>query len=151
MKPVPALLVVALAAALVPDASAQHPMRPGNWEVSMQMEMPGMPMQMPPMKATQCVTAEQLKAPEKAVPTGPGKNPNDCKVSDYKVSGNTVTWSMVCAGPEPMSGSSSAIWAGLTSSSFSVVTTSCFSRVMSGSDVAIAGNEESPAPRAAAS
>ena len=74
---------------------AQSPIRPGRWEVVMQMDMPNMPVKMPEMKTTQCVTPEQAKDPASALPSGPqagrgGKS--DCKVSDYKVSGQTV-WS----------------------------------------------------------
>lgn len=84
-------------------AMAQGPRRDGRWEVKMEMEMPGMPMKMPPMTTTQCVTKEQADDPQRSVPQGRGAQ-NNCKVSDYKVSGNTVTWSMKCEGPEAMSG-----------------------------------------------
>lgn len=82
-----ALLVSGLAAVVV---SAQSPMRPGNWESTMQMQMPGM--SMPAMKNTKCVTAEQLKDPVKALPSAaPG-----CTMSDYKADGGKVTWKMAC-------------------------------------------------------
>ena len=86
-------------------AVAQSPIRPGRWEVVMQMDMPNMPVKMPEMKTTQCVTPEQAKDPASALPTGPqagrgGKS--DCKVSDYKVSGQTVTWTMACTMPQPI-------------------------------------------------
>jgi len=73
-----------------------NPQKPGNWEVSMQMEIPGMPFKMPPIKTQVCVTEEDLNDPASAVPKD--KNNKDCKVSDYKVDGNTVTWKMVCTG-----------------------------------------------------
>jgi hypothetical protein len=97
-----ALLTVLVAAG---DAAAQNPMRPGRWEVTMQMEMPGMPMQMPATKTTQCVTPEQLKEPNSAVPPSGPNNPNNCKVSDYKTAGNSVSWKMACTGQPAMSGS----------------------------------------------
>ncbi len=84
---------------------AQSPMRAGRWEITMQMQMPNMPVQMPETKTTQCVTPEQLKDPANALPRGPqaGRGASqDCKVSDYKVSGNTVTWRMACSTPQPM-------------------------------------------------
>ena len=46
------------------------PRRDGNWEVQMQMEMPGMPPGMPPFTSTQCITPEEAKDPEKSVPQG---------------------------------------------------------------------------------
>ena len=91
--------VVAIAVLIGATAAiAQSPVRPGRWEVTMQMEMPGSPAKMPEMKSTQCVTPEQVKDPANSLPSGPGK---DCKVSDYKQSGNTVTWKMTCAGAQP--------------------------------------------------
>ena len=102
MKAMSVVVVVLLigAAALV----AQSPMRPGRWEITMQMQMPNMPVQMPETKTTQCITPEQVKDPANTVPRGPqGRGANqDCKVSDYKVSGNTVTWRMTCSTPQPM-------------------------------------------------
>ena len=70
----------------------------------MQFDMAGMPMQMPPMKNTRCVTQQEIDSPNRGLPSGPAKNPNDCKVSDHKVSGNTITWTMTCAGAQPMTG-----------------------------------------------
>ncbi len=80
-------------------AQTQPPIREGNWEVTMKMSMPGMG-EMPPMKQTQCVTAEMIKDPQGALPKGPGGG--DCKVSDYKFTGNTATYTMVCTKPAPV-------------------------------------------------
>ena len=77
----------------------QLPMRAGNWEMTMKMSMPGM--EMPPMKHTQCITAEMLKDPQSAIPTGQ-QGKNDCKMSDYNLSGSTATYKMVCTKPQPM-------------------------------------------------
>ena len=85
------------------SALAQSPRRDGRWEVKTEMEMPGMPMKMPAMTTTQCITKEQAEDPQRSVPQGRGA-PNNCKVFDYKVTGNKVTWSMKCEGPEAMSG-----------------------------------------------
>ena len=84
----------------------QNPMRPGRWQSTMQMQMPNMPMQMPPMTTAQCITAEELeKDPASGLPRGAQNAPqNACKMSDYKVSGNTVTWKMVCSGAQAMTG-----------------------------------------------
>jgi hypothetical protein len=80
-------------------AQTQPPIREGNWEITMKMSMPGMG-EMPPMKQTQCVTAEMIKDPQGALPKGPGGG--DCKVSDYKFTGNTATYTMVCTKPAPV-------------------------------------------------
>jgi hypothetical protein len=84
---------------------AQSPVRPGRWETTMQMQMAGSPIQMPEMKSTRCVTPEDAKDPSTSMPTGPegrGGPKSDCKMADYKVSGNTATWKMVCTSPQPM-------------------------------------------------
>jgi hypothetical protein len=71
----------------------------------MQMEMPGMPMKMPPMKTARCVTQQEIDSPNRGLPSGPQKNPNDCKITDYKQSGNSVSWNVACSGQQPMTGS----------------------------------------------
>jgi hypothetical protein len=53
------------------------------------MEMKGMPMEMPAMKHTMCLTSKDM-VPQKAE-----KN-QDCKMISNKVEGNTVTWVMQC-------------------------------------------------------
>jgi hypothetical protein len=84
---------------------AQNGMRPGRWETSVQMEMAGSPVQMPPMKSTRCVTPDEAKDPsllQSGPPAGRGGK-SDCKASDQKASGNTVSWKMTCSTP-PMTG-----------------------------------------------
>ena len=97
------LVWITVAVGLSVSALAQAPRRDGRWEVKTEMEMPGMPMKMPAMTTTQCITREQADDPQRSVPQGRGA-PNNCKVSDYKVTGNKVTWSMKCEGPDAMSG-----------------------------------------------
>lgn len=100
--------VAALAVlAAVATAIAQGPIRPGRWDVTMQMQMAGSPIQMPEMKTSRCVTPEDAKDPTRSLPSGPegrGGQKSDCKVSDYKVSGNTATWKMACTTPQAMTG-----------------------------------------------
>jgi hypothetical protein len=103
-----ALVLVGTVAAL---ALAQGPRRDGEWEVKAEMSMPGMPMNMPPMTSKQCITPAEAADPQKAMPPqGRGANPNDCKVSDYKVDGNKVTWSMACEGRQPMTGKGEIVY-----------------------------------------
>jgi hypothetical protein len=87
-------------------ALAQGPRRDGNWEMTVQMEIPGMPQKMPPMTIKQCITKEQADDPSVLMPPqqpGRGGAP-DCKVTDQKMSGNTLSWTMTCAGATPMTG-----------------------------------------------
>jgi hypothetical protein len=83
--------IAALACALaVSVVIAQSPMRPGNWETTVQMEMPGM--SMPAMKSTKCVTAAQIEDPVQSLPSAaPG-----CTMSNYKAEGSKLTWTMAC-------------------------------------------------------
>ena len=95
-------------------ALAQGPRRDGQWEVKMEMNMPGLPANMPAMTTTQCITPAEASDPQKMMPPqgrGRGANPGDCKMSDYKVDGNTVTWSMTCEGRQPMTGAGKFVYA----------------------------------------
>ena len=98
--------IAALLAASVSLAAQAGPRRDGNWEVTVQMEMPNMPqgMTMPPMKMTHCVTPEDAKDPQKLMPQQQTQGNNDCKVSDYKMEGNKATWKMACTTPQAMTG-----------------------------------------------
>lgn len=106
-SPFVAALALCVVAAAVPAHAQSNPMRPGRWQTTMQMQMPNMP-QMPPMTMTntQCITAQQLeKDPASGLPRGT-QSPNQgmCKVSDFKISGSTVSWKMACSGEQAMTG-----------------------------------------------
>ena len=97
--------------AIVAAAGAQapkSPQKPGKWQVKMEMDMPGMPMKMPPITTEVCLTEADLADPQKAVPKDAK---SDCKVSDYRVTGNTVTWSMECPS-QKMKGTGEATYTG---------------------------------------
>jgi hypothetical protein len=109
-----ALVFLVASVSQVAFAQTQLPLREGNWELTVQVEMPGMPMKMPDVKDTRCLTRDMLKDPAAAVPSAsPGSN-NDCKVSDYQTTGNKATWKMVCTVPMPISGSGEITYAGDT-------------------------------------
>jgi hypothetical protein len=65
-------------------------MNEGDWEVTMETAMQGMPYAMPPMvfKSTQCTTKDDL-APS-------NKNNKNCDVKDQRVVGNTFYWKVIC-------------------------------------------------------
>lgn len=81
---------------------AQGPRRDGEWEVKAEMSMPNMPATMPAMTLKQCITPAEASDPQKTVPAQRGRNMNNCKISDYKIDGNTVSWSMACEGEQAM-------------------------------------------------
>jgi Protein of unknown function (DUF3617) len=62
--------------------------------VKIEMEMAGTTL--PPQMAMQCVTKEEAADPQKVMPQGGRGTPNNYKVSDYKMDGNTVNWSVAC-------------------------------------------------------
>ena len=73
------------------------------WEMTTKMEMAGMPAGMagmmggPPQKV--CMLKGQEGKPVKS------KDRDDCTMTDFKQSGNTVTFNMTCSGKNPMTGS----------------------------------------------
>ena len=87
------LILMILMTALATVGSAASPQKPGKWQSTMQMEMPGMPVKMPPITVNVCLTEDDVKDPQKSIPKDPK---SDCKIGDYKVDGSTVTWSMEC-------------------------------------------------------
>lgn len=70
---------------------AAETMKPGLWEITTRMEMPGMPFQPPPQTMRHCYTEQEVK--EEPVPKG-----NDCKITDLKTSGNKTSWKIECKG-----------------------------------------------------
>jgi hypothetical protein len=88
-------LAVVLAVCLLPAAVfAASPAKPGKWQMTMQMEMSGMPMKMPPVTTQYCLTKEQAENPEKLAPEE--RKNSDCKRTDFKMDGNTVSWKVAC-------------------------------------------------------
>jgi hypothetical protein len=67
----------------------------GDWGVSYRMEVVGMPFPMPPIttKRTMCLDKKNY------IPDN-SQQGQECKVSDQKVNGNTVTWTMRCRAQE---------------------------------------------------
>jgi hypothetical protein len=55
----------------------------------MSMEMPGMPMKMPPQTYTHCLTKKDM-VPQKEEPN------QECKMIKHDVKGDTVTWVIEC-------------------------------------------------------
>ena len=99
-----------LAALLSAAAHAQAPnLKEGMWEITAKMDMPGIPAGMPPQTIRQCLTKKDLENPQRMAPTGPDKG---CQVSDYRMQGNTATWSLACKGGDEIRGSGSMTFSG---------------------------------------
>jgi hypothetical protein len=84
-----------LATAMLPLIAhgASLNLREGEWEITMKMDMPGMPMAMPAQVMSRCITKKDLANPVPGPQAGDGR----CKVSDHRMQGNTATWKMACA------------------------------------------------------
>lgn len=65
----------------------------GLWEITTIIEMPGMPIQMAPMKTTQCISQEDL-IPQTQQPDQPDQQ---CDIANMTTSGNTITYDMTCS------------------------------------------------------
>lgn len=101
------------AVALSGGAHAAAPnMKDGLWEITMKMEMPGMPAGMKPQVLQQCITKKDLEDPSKTAPSGGDPRDNRCQVTDYKMQGNTASWNMACKGEGAMTGSGTATYSG---------------------------------------
>lgn len=88
-----ALIFVLVGLMATPLLAEAPPQKPGKWQIKMQMEMPGVPMKLPAVNTTVCLTEEDLKDPQSAVPNDPK---SDCEVGDYEVDGNTIRWTVDC-------------------------------------------------------
>jgi hypothetical protein len=65
-------------------------MNEGDWEVTMDTTMQGMPEDMPPVTYTtvQCMTKDDM-APRT-------RNSKNCEIRNQSIVGNTVTWNVLC-------------------------------------------------------
>lgn len=90
------LMVIVLLTLCSVACQAEKPkmdMQEGLWEITTIVKMPGMPMQMPPIKTTQCISQEDM-IPQMQQPDQPDQQ---CEISNMTTSGNTLTYDMVCA------------------------------------------------------
>jgi len=72
---------------------AAEMIKPGLWEITTTMKMPGMPFQSPPQTVRHCVTPQEAKEPEKSLPID-----KDCKIIDLRSSVNKINWKVECTG-----------------------------------------------------
>jgi len=62
----------------------------GKYKITSKVEMPGMPMQMPPVTVTQCLTNKD-PLPNQST------SGQQCNVTEMKTEGKTVSWKMECS------------------------------------------------------
>jgi hypothetical protein len=88
------LTAALLSLTTLPAAAAAPVMQPGLYDISMQMVMKGMPVQMPVMTFRHCITPEDVV---NGNAYASGKNNQACKISNLRQSGNTVNYDFSCA------------------------------------------------------
>ncbi len=88
-------IAIAVLSTLVLPATifAAETMREGYWELITTTEMPGIPMEIPPTKIKHCYTKEDVKDQRKTISTD-----KNCTITDFKQSGNKISWKMKCTG-----------------------------------------------------
>jgi hypothetical protein len=87
-------IVASLCILVVPAMShAADSIRDGLWEISSQVEMPGMPMKIPPTVMKHCYGKDEVKDQKKVI-----ARDKNCSITDMKTSGNKVSWTMKCTG-----------------------------------------------------
>ena len=107
-------LALACVCAMAASAWAQNPfeafkskMKPGLYEYKMDMDMgqvPGMPPGMGKQSMTfqHCVTAQDMEKGQIGRGGRDGKAPENCEVKNFKMSGNSASYTMVCKGANEM-------------------------------------------------
>ena len=100
-------LVILLAIFSISFAGSVPDIKEGEWEMTKQINLPEMGMEMPSKKYTQCLTKKDL------IPQN-YQSGQECKISDKKVVGNTVTWNLQFTGGHGgyMKGSGDLTYAG---------------------------------------
>lgn len=81
--------------ALPAAALAGSGMQPGLYEYSIRMEMPGLPVAMPPQTFQRCLTQQDLDKGDYA------RNPreqSDCQISNMKATPANVSYDVACKG-----------------------------------------------------
>lgn len=84
-------------------------MNPGLWEVVMQLEVPGMPVAMPPIRQTLCFTRQDIESGTKALPQDTPNNAAGCKPDNLRIDADTASWTLNC---DNMKGSGSMTYSG---------------------------------------
>lgn len=89
IKKIFSLSVLVLGFFFLTDISIAQNMKEGLWEITMTMEVPGMPMKMPPQTYTHCLTKKDM-VPQKEEPK------QECKMIKHDAKRDTVTWVIEC-------------------------------------------------------
>ncbi|MFW6297138.1 MAG: DUF3617 domain-containing protein [Desulfosalsimonas sp.] len=95
----------------VPVHAAGPNIQEGQWEITTELEMPGMPDNMPQKKSThkECLNKDNY-VPQGQQNSGSG---GDCEIKDIRTNGDTVSWTLQCdTGQGKMNGEGSITYSG---------------------------------------
>jgi len=81
--------LLVIATVLTAPAQAAPAFQEGEWQITSQTEIPGIPFTPPAMTMRQCLTIKDR------IPQGKDAS-GECKVTDVSNSGDTVRWTMRC-------------------------------------------------------
>lgn len=92
----PTLLLVVLVALPV-AAVAQTATKPGLYKLAMTVKTEGMPVAVAPqvLNTEHCITQQDIDAGMQKAMANPDPK-SGCTMNDYKIAGNTATWSLAC-------------------------------------------------------
>lgn len=90
MERTAAAFIFVVGAAFLLTACQMGPdMKEGKWEINTEMGLKGIPIKLPAMASTLCLT-QKNPIPQEQLPE------RDCVVTEKKTNDDTVTWKMVC-------------------------------------------------------
>ncbi len=86
-------VAMVLAAGLPLLAQAEKPaMKPGLWEYTMKMEMPGMPFAMPPITTKRCLKQDEIERGDQYA----RDEKNDCQLKNLKQGSGSASYDVSC-------------------------------------------------------
>jgi hypothetical protein len=86
-------MAMILTAGLPLSALADKPMmKPGLWEYTMKMEMPGMPFAMPPIKTERCLKQDEIDRGDQYAKD----EKNDCQLKNLKQGASSASYDVAC-------------------------------------------------------
>jgi hypothetical protein len=91
--------VTAVFAAFLAAPAGAADITPGLWEISMESRSPATPgFTPPPFKLSQCITPADAKDPSRVLGQVANPGATNCTYGERNYSGNTLTFTMKCAG-----------------------------------------------------
>lgn len=115
----PCVLATALLLAIHAHGATPN-MKEGLWEITMKMEMAGMPAGMPAQVMQHCVTKKDLSDPNRTPGSAADPRNNQCKMTDHKMEGNKASWKVTCE--DGTTGSGTATYSNTSYTSTSTIT-----------------------------